>query len=72
MRCLKVGEQSPGSRRGRGGGAPHISFGVVTLLVLSEPSVFLPHLSQPFGDVGYPRLSEVVADPREAGKHSSD
>ena len=71
MRCLKVGEQSPGSHRGRGG-ALHVSFGVVTLLVLSEPSVFLLHLSQPFGDVGYPRLFEVVADPRETGKHRSD
>ena len=41
-------------------------------MALFEPSVLLLHLSQSFGDVGYPRLSEVVADPCGAGKHSSD
>ena len=41
-------------------------------MALFEPSVLLLHISQSFGDVGYPRLSEVVADPREAGKHRSD
>lgn len=71
MRCLKVGEQSPGSHRSRGCSL-HVSFCVITLLVFTKPSVFLLHIGQPFGDVDYPRLPEVVTDPCETGKHSSD
>ena len=71
MRSFEVSEQSPRSHCGCGCSL-NVPFGVVALLVLSEPSVFLLHFSQPFGDVDDPRLSKIVSNSSEAGKHGSN
>ena len=71
MSNLDVGQKSPSCHGGSRNSLDILPF-IVTILILPEASIFMLHLFQPLGYLGYPRFTHVVAHFCQTWKYSSN